>query len=110
MRRWFGVVVVVPVPPLVRRGLRVTLWRVLPHLLTAEWREVEVAPCTSHRLVPAVVDEVCAEHFITVAEEHVVAVPLVDAEVFVEAVSHRVPRHLPTHPCLQTGDVRLGRS
>ena len=30
VRRGLGVVVVVPVPPLVRRGLGVTLWRVLP--------------------------------------------------------------------------------
>ena len=33
MRRGLGVIVVVPVPPLVRRGLRVTLRRVLPVLL-----------------------------------------------------------------------------
>src|SRR6266704_5291953 len=84
VRRGLGVVVVVPVPPLVRRGLGVTLWRVLPSLLTAERRDIEVAPGGPHRLVAAAVDEVCAEQALTVAEEHVVAVPFVDAEVRVE--------------------------
>src|SRR5580692_13043362 len=51
VRRGFGVVVVVPVPPLVRRGLGVTLRRVLPSLLTGERRDVEVAPGGAHRLV-----------------------------------------------------------
>src|SRR5579863_9798786 len=60
VRRGLGVVVVVPVPPLVRRGLGVTLWRVLPSLLTAERRDIEVAPGAPHRLVAAVVDEVGA--------------------------------------------------
>src|SRR5260370_42155037 len=69
IRRGLGVVVVVPVPPLVRRGLGVTLWRVLPSLLTAERRDVEVAPGGPHRLVAAAVDEVCAEHPLAVAEE-----------------------------------------
>src|SRR5271156_3223678 len=74
VRRGLGVVVIVPVPPLVRRGLGVTLWRVLPSLLTAERCNVEVAPGTPHRLVTAVVDEVCAEHSLAVAEKYVVAV------------------------------------
>src|SRR6266496_1941896 len=110
MRRWLGVVVVMPVPPLVRRGLRVSLGRVLPGLLTAERREVEVAPCTSYRLVAAAVDEVCAEHLFTVAEKYVVAVPFINAEVLVESVGHRVPGHLPAHPRLETRDVPLGRA
>src|SRR6266853_5654137 len=70
VRRGLGVVVVVPVPPLVRRGLGVTLWRVLPRLLTAERRDVEVAPGGPHCLVAAVVDEVCAEDPLAVAKEH----------------------------------------
>src|ERR1043166_4000494 len=77
--RGLGVVVVVPVPPLVRRGLGVSLWRVLPSLLTAKRRDIEVAPDGPHRLVATVVDEVCAEHFISIAEEHVVAVPFINA-------------------------------
>ena len=109
-RRGLGVVVVVPVPPLVRRGLGVTLWRVLPNLLTAERRDVEVAPSGPHHLVAAAVDEVCAEHPLAVAEEHVVAVPFIDAEVRVEAVGDGVPGHLPAHPRLQARDVRLRRA
>src|SRR6266481_7976694 len=80
VKRGLGVVGVVPVPPLVRRGLGVTLWRVLPILLTAERRDIEVAPGGPHRLVAACVDEVGAEHPIAVAEKHVVAVPFIDAE------------------------------
>src|ERR1700680_5102822 len=110
VRRSHGVVVVVPVPPLVRRGLGVTLWRVLPSLLTAERRAVEVAPGCPHRLVAAAVDEVCAEYPLAVAQEHVVAVPFIDAEVRVEAVGDRVPGHLPDHPRLQASDVRLRRA
>src|SRR5260370_13939030 len=56
VRRGLGVVVVVPVPPLVRRDLGGTLWLVLPGLLTAERRDVEAAPGCPHRLVATVVD------------------------------------------------------
>src|SRR5262249_48249836 len=51
VRRVLGIVVVVPVPPLVRRALGVTLWRVLPSLLTAERCDIEIAPDGPHRLV-----------------------------------------------------------
>src|SRR5262245_44418178 len=108
--RGLGVVVVVPIPPLVRRGLGVTLWRVLPGLLTAERRDIEVAPGGPHRLVAAAVDEVCAEHLVAVADECSLAVPLVHAEVGVEACCDGVPRHLPTHSCLQALDVLLWRA
>jgi tRNA isopentenyl-2-thiomethyl-A-37 hydroxylase MiaE len=76
----------VPVPPLVWRGLGITFRRILPSLLTAERREIEVAPCAPHRFVAAVVDEVRAEHPLAVADEHIVAVPFINAEVLVEAV------------------------
>src|SRR5690349_18689382 len=65
-------VVVVPIPPLVRLRLRITLRRVLPSLLATERRNVEVAPDSPHRLIAAIVDEVCAEHLVAVAEEHIV--------------------------------------
>src|SRR5215510_7523250 len=110
VRRGLGIVVVVPVPPLVRRSLRITLWRVLPNLLTAERRDVEVAPDGAHCLVAAAVDEVRAEHLVAVVDEHVVPVPLIDAEVRVEGVGDGVPRHLPPHPRLHARDVRLRRT
>src|SRR5207245_11610605 len=88
---------VVPDPPLVRRGLRVALRRVLPLLLAPERTHVEVAPGAPKRLVAAVVEEVRAKYAVSVAEERVCAVPLVHAEVGVEVVGHRVPRHLPAH-------------
>src|ERR1700749_2890364 len=62
MRRGLGLVVVVPVPPFVGRGLRVAGWRVLPDLLAAERRDIEITPDGAHRLVAAIVDEVGAEH------------------------------------------------
>src|SRR5215472_15365439 len=62
VRRDLALVVVVPVPPLVRRRLRVTFWRVLPSLLTAERRDIEVAPGGPHRLIAAAIDELGAEH------------------------------------------------
>src|SRR5690349_16848146 len=102
IRRVLCVIVVVPVPPFVRRSLRVTRRRILPNLLTTERREIEVTPDGPHRFVAAIIDEVGAEHLIViVADEHVVAVPLVYAEVGVEAVCDGVPRHLPLHSCLQ---------
>src|SRR5258708_4857704 len=107
VRRGLGVVVVVPIPPLVRRGLGVTLRRSLPGFLAAERSDVEVAPDGAHRFVAAAVDEVGAENLLAVAEEHVVAVPLIDPEVRVEAVGDGVPGHLPAHPRLQARDVRL---
>src|SRR5262245_51756533 len=77
-----GVLVgVVPVPPLVRRRLRVALRRVLPVLLTPKRGDVEVIPRAPHLLVAAVVDEVGAKHLVVVrADERVRAVPFVDAE------------------------------
>src|SRR5580692_6386239 len=98
VRRGLSVIVVVPVPPFVWRGLGITLRRVLPSLLAAERRDVKIAPDGPHCLVATVVDEVCAEHPLAVAKEYVVAVPLVDAEVHIEAVGHGVPGHLPAHP------------
>src|SRR3712207_3113397 len=56
-----GLVLVVEVPPLVRRRLRIALWRVLPLLLAPERRHVEIRPGAAHRLVAALVDEVGAE-------------------------------------------------
>src|SRR4030095_14204421 len=75
VRRGLGVVVVVPVPPLVRRGAGITLWRVLPLLLAPERSDVEIVPGAPHLLVAAVVDEVGAEHVIALAGERGRAVP-----------------------------------
>src|SRR5581483_9348051 len=86
VRRGLGIVIVVPVPPLVGRGLGVTVWRVFPSLLTAERGDIEVTPGAPQCLVAAVVDEVCAEDLLAVADEHIVTVPLVHAEVFVKGV------------------------
>src|SRR5215510_10779909 len=107
VRRGLGVVVVVPVPPLIRWVLGVTLWRVLPSLLTAERRDIEVAPSGSHRLVTAVVDEICAEHPLAIVEEHIVAVPFMDAEIHVEGVGDGIPGHFPAHPRIQPCNIRL---
>src|SRR5271166_667770 len=98
--RGFRGVVVVPVPPFVRRGLGVALRRVLPNLLSAKRCDVEVAPGGPYGLIAAVVDEIGAEHVRAVAEEHVMAVPLIHAEVGVEVVGDGVPGHLPAHPRL----------
>src|ERR1700704_2472044 len=72
--RGVGDVTLVPVPPLVRSALGVTLRRVLPRLLTPERRHVEVAPGGAHRLVAAAVDEIGAKDALAVADEGVVAV------------------------------------
>src|SRR5690349_18708596 len=100
-------VAVVPVPPLVRRRLRITLRRIFPNLLSAERCDVEVAPGGSERLIAADIDEIGAKDLLAVAEEHVVAVPFIDAEVFIEAVGDRVPRDVPAHARFQARDVRL---
>src|SRR4051794_11487071 len=51
---------VVVVPPLVRRGLRPALGRVLPRLLASERGDVEERPCGAQVLGTAGVDEVGA--------------------------------------------------
>ncbi len=54
----------------------------------------------AHVFVAAVVDVVRAEDFVVfVAEEDVVAVPLVDAEVFVEVAGDGVTREFFPSPC-----------
>src|SRR5439155_19176959 len=101
---WF----VVPDPPLVRRGLWITLRRILPLLLAPERSDIEVVPGIPHLLVAAVVDEVGAEHLVAVADERVRAMPLVHAEVGVEVVRHGVPGdQFPAYPRLQALEVRL---
>src|SRR6185295_16034245 len=72
---------VVVVPPAVRWGLRIALRRVLPFLLAAERRDVQVTPGASHRLVAPAVDEVGPVDPLAVADEGVGPVPLVHAEV-----------------------------
>src|SRR5438477_11099837 len=101
---WF----VVPDPPLVRRGLGITLRRVLPLLLTPERSDVEVVPGVSHLLVAAVVDEVGAEQAVAIADEHVRAMPLIHAEDGNERVRHGVPGdQFPAHTRPQALDIRL---
>ena len=75
--------------------------------MTSKRRHIEVAPNCAHRLVAAAVDEVSPEHALAVADERVVAVPSIDAEVGIEAVGDGVPGHVPTHPRLQARDVGL---
>src|SRR6516164_10512358 len=102
---------VVPDPPVVRRGLGIALRRVLPLLLTPERGDVEVGPGAAHRLVAAVVDEVGTEHAVAVTDERICAMPLIDSEVLVEVVGDRVPRDQPpSHARLQARDVRLRRT
>ena len=62
---------VVVVPPLIGRGLRIALGRVLPLLLATQGSDVEIAPGAPHRLVAAGIDEVGAEDSIAVANEGV---------------------------------------
>jgi hypothetical protein len=66
--------------------LGIALRRVFPDFLTAQRRHIEVTPHSADRFVTATVDEVGAEYSVTVADERVVAVPLIHTEVEVEAV------------------------
>src|SRR5689334_9962156 len=95
--RGFSSVVVVPVPPLIRRCLWIALGRVLPDLLAAKRGDIEVTPRGPHGLVASIVNEVGAEHLVAIADEHVMAVPFIDAEIGVKAVRDRIPGYLPAH-------------
>src|SRR5262249_1608387 len=53
---------------------------------------------------------VCAEQLLTIAEEHIVAVPFIHTKVLVETTDDGVPGHLPSHPLLQARDVLLRRA
>ena len=57
---------------------------VLPRLLAPKRGHVEEVEGVVEHLVAATVDEVGAEHAVTVADEGVGAVPLVDTEIRVE--------------------------
>src|SRR5580698_616622 len=105
--RGTGSIGVMPVPPLVRRGLGITLGRVLPALLAPQRSHVEVAPGTSHRFIAAVVDEVSTKHPIAVAKKHVRAMPEIYAEVRIEGIRERVPGDRPSHARFQTRDIAL---
>src|SRR5262249_33873891 len=54
--------------------------------------------------------EIGAEHAFAIAQEHVVTMPFMDAEIRIEAVRDGVPGHLPAHPSLQARDIRLRRT
>jgi hypothetical protein len=113
-----------PVTSVAESGFRVRLYRSArsppsrriscqarprPSTGRASSSRIKVAPGAPHRLVAAAVDEVGAKDPVAVAEEHVVAVPLVHAEIDVEAVRDGVPGCIPAHLRLQAGDVRLRR-
>src|SRR6185312_3723556 len=101
-------VAVVPVPPFVGRRLGIALGRILPELLPAERRDVEVVPGAAQLLVAAVVEEVGAEYAVAIAVEDVRTVPLVHAEIGVEAVGDGDPRDVvPAHPLLEPRDIGL---
>src|SRR6185437_6929543 len=110
VRRGVVDVAVVPVPPLVGLGLRIACGGILPKLLPAKRRDVEVVPGAAHLLVAAALDEIGPENPVTLAEEYVGAVPFVDAEVGIKTISDGEPRDVPAHARLQPGDVRLRRS
>src|SRR5581483_12428137 len=78
LRQLRVVVLVVPVPPVVRRALRIALRRVLPRLLPPEGGQIQVAPGAAEPLVAAVVGEIGAVYLVAVADERVRAMPLVD--------------------------------
>jgi hypothetical protein len=109
MRSLGRIVRVVVIPPLVRRCLRVALRRVLPRLVPAESSDVKVIPGAAHLLVAAIVDEVGPEDLVSLPDEGVGAVPLVDVEVLVEVVRDRVPGDvIPPVALLQAPDLGLG--
>lgn len=94
MRRSLGIVVVVPVPPFVRRALGIAFWRVLPSFLASKRRNVEIAPDGPHRFIATPIPKVGAKNPLAVVDEHVVSMIFVDAEVLVYAVGDRVPGNL----------------
>src|SRR5262245_8884958 len=110
VRRGPGFVAVMPLPPLVWLRLWVALRRVLPFFLAPKRCDIEIVPCVPHLLVATVVDEVGAKDAVAVADEGVRAVPLVHAEVEIEAVRDAVPRHLPLHSRLEPIDILLRRA
>ena len=74
----------------------------------AGWPE---SGCRGCSFVAAGVDEVRAKDPVALADEGVVAVPLVDAEVLVEVVGERVPGdQVPAHASLEVLEVRLRRA
>ena len=81
VRRGLGRVLVVPIPPLVRRGLRVAFRLVLPGILASERRRIEVAPGAPHCFVAAAVDEVGAKDPVAVAKEQLLPSAFVIASI-----------------------------
>src|SRR4051812_22524948 len=67
-----GLVIAVPIPPLVCLCLGIAFRRVLPDLLPPEWGDVEIAPRGAQGFVTAVVGEIGAENPVAVAEEDIV--------------------------------------
>src|SRR5262249_3709430 len=91
---------VVPIPPLVRRCLRITFWRVLPFLLAPERSDVEIVPRAPHLFVATIVDEVRTKHAVAIANERIGAVPFIYTKIPIEVIRDRVPRNeLPAHAC-----------
>src|SRR4051812_45973225 len=73
--RLTGAVLVVVIPPAVRRALRPARRRVLPFLLAAQRRAVEEAPDGADRLDPAAPGPVGLEGPVAVAQEDVEGEP-----------------------------------
>ena len=67
---------IMPAPPPVAWRFWIVVRRILPILLTSQWRYVQVAPHAAYRFISAAVDEVRAEDpIVLIAEEDVVPMP-----------------------------------
>jgi len=104
-------VLVVATPPLIRRGLRPAVGRILPVFLPAERRQVQKGPGATERLDAPPGSEVGAIDVVAIAQENAKTEGLVrvarHTEVDVEVAAGRgVPRHAPAHALLVTMDVR----
>src|ERR1700716_3214701 len=104
-------VLVVAAPPLIRRGLRPALRRILPVFLPAERRQVQEGPGATERLDASPGSEVGAIDVVAIAEEDAETEGLAcvarDTEVDVEvAAGGGEPRHGPAHALLVTLNVR----
>ncbi len=105
----FLVVLVVKPIPLMRRSLWVAFRRVLPLLLSAERGDVEQAPDVAEGLDRATGGEVGMEDIFVIVDKHVESEPLCDPEVLGNVVMRGEPGEVPTHPRLESLDVRLWR-
>src|ERR1700722_467503 len=98
-------VFIMQAPPTIGRAPLDALRRILPILLPPERRQIEEGPDAAQHLDAAPAGEIGTKQAVGATEENVKAKAAIHAEVGVEIIEGRIPRHRPAHALFEFLDI-----